>query len=534
MADQPTVAEAIAEVLAGYGVKRIFGIPGGGSSLDVIAACAGRGIDYVLTHTETAAAIMASVTGEITGAPGVVSVGLGPGAAAVANGVAYASLDRAPLLVLTDSYQPGGHDFITHQKYDHQALFAPITKGSVRARPDDVADVLDGLLRTALATPQGPVHMDLSAADAGQPTAPPTPRAAAEGAIAGDVARARELLDGARRPVVVAGLQARGEAAASAVRELAERLSCPAMTTYKAKGVVPDDHPHYAGILTGGRTEAPWLADCDLLVLCGLDPVELIASPWPYDMPVLEIAEAEIRPHYAEPAASLFGPLPAALDALDGAGLPANWGEEPAPLVLPESAGNGLSPIGVVRAVRAAAPDETRAAADAGAHILPVMATWSTRHPHDLLISNGLSTMGFALPAAIASALAEPDRPAVALTGDGGLAMCLAELATAARNRLPVVVVVLNDAALSMIDLKQQQRGHESRGVRYPALDFAAIAEGAGCRAWRAADKATLDEALAQAFACGGPALIDVAVDPTEYRAQFEAIRGAPGAAART
>ncbi len=142
--------------------------------------------------------------------------------------------------------------------------------------------------------------------------------------------------------------------------------------------------------------------------------------------------------------------------------------------------------------------------------------------------------MGFALPAAIASALAEPDRPAVALTGDGGLTMCLAELATAARNRLPVVVVVLNDAALSMIDLKQQQRGHESRGVRYPALDFAAIAEGAGCRAWRAADKAALDEALAQAFACGGPALIDVAVDPTEYRTQFEAIRGAPGAAART
>ena len=134
MAERPTVAEAIAEVLAGYGVKRIFGIPGGGSSLDVIAACAGRGIDYVLTHTETAAAIMASVTAEITGAPGVVSVGLGPGAAAVANGVAYASLDRAPLLVLTDSYQPGGHDFITHQKYDHRALFAPITKGSACGR----------------------------------------------------------------------------------------------------------------------------------------------------------------------------------------------------------------------------------------------------------------------------------------------------------------------------------------------------------------------------------------------------------------
>ena len=254
MAEQPTVAEAIAEVLAGYGVKRIFGIPGGGSSLDVIAACAGRGIDYVLTHTETAAAIMASVTAEITGAPGVVSVGLGPGAAAVANGVAYASLDRAPLLVLTDSYQPGSHDFITHQKYDHQALFAPIAKGSARARPDDVAEVLDGLLRTALATPQGPVHMDLSAADAGQPTAPPTQRASAEGAVAGDVAGARELLDGARRPVVVAGLQARGEASARAVLALAERLSCPAMTTYKAKGVVPDDHPHYAGILTGGRT----------------------------------------------------------------------------------------------------------------------------------------------------------------------------------------------------------------------------------------------------------------------------------------
>ena len=139
-----TVAEVVADALRAYGVPRVFGVPGGGSNLEIIEACAARGIDYVLTHTETAAAIMASVTGELTGTPGVVATGLGPGAAAAVNGVAYASLDRAPLLVLTDSYRPGDSDRFTHQKIDHARMFAPLVKAAGRA---DLVHVKDMAMR---------------------------------------------------------------------------------------------------------------------------------------------------------------------------------------------------------------------------------------------------------------------------------------------------------------------------------------------------------------------------------------------------
>ena len=529
-----TVAEAIAGILDEHGVRRVFGVPGGGSNLEIVDACAARGIDYVLAHTETGAAIMAAVTGELTGAPGVVATGLGPGAAAAVDGVAYAALDRAPLLVLTDSYRPGDRDAVTHQRIDHGALFAPLVKARGRAAADNCRDLVRSLLRSALAPPRGPAHCDLSAADAAAPAGAPPP---AEDEAAGEAAdedadAARALLAGARRPAIVAGVQARTDAAAAALDALAEALACPVATTYKAKGVYPDGGARHAGLFTGARAEAPWLADCDLLVLYGVDPVELAASPWPYAMPVLELAEAVVRPRYAEPAVSAQGDLARLARALAASARPANWPCDPKPLALPEPAGAALSPLALARAAARALPG-ARATVDAGAHMLAPMSLWPARRPFDAQISNGLSTMGFALPAAIATALAEPGRRVIAFTGDGGLAMCLGELATAARNALPITVVVFNDARLALIDVKQEQRGFAPRGMRYPALDFAAAAQGLGCRGARAADAAGLEAALAAAARADGPFVVDAAVDPSGYRAMFEAVRGAPAPAGR-
>jgi acetolactate synthase-1/2/3 large subunit len=175
-----------------------------------------------------------------------------------------------------------------------------------------------------------------------------------------------------------------------------------------------------------------------------------------------------------------------------------------------------------------------------------VLARWPADEPFGVLKSNGLSTMGFAVPAAIASALQAPDRPVAAITGDGGLMMCLAELATAVERNCPLVVVVLNDAALSLIDIKQQQQQRPSRGVRYPRVDLAAAARALGCRARRIEPDEPLapalkdafagdgriepDEPLApalkDAFAGDGPALIDITVDPAGYVDQLTALRG--------
>src|SRR5690606_33613961 len=126
-----------------------------------------------------------------------------------------------------------------------------------------------------------------------------------------------------------------------------------------------------------------------------------------------------------------------------------------------------ITPQQVVEAAVRAAPANARATVDAGAHMLPTMAFWKARLPNDVLISNGLATMAFALPAAIAAALHEPDRPVVAFTGDGGLAMCMGELATAAQYGCNITVVVFNDSALSLIGVKQARSGYDPIGVRF-------------------------------------------------------------------
>ncbi|HSB42221.1 MAG TPA: thiamine pyrophosphate-dependent enzyme, partial [Methylomirabilota bacterium] len=170
------------------------------------------------------------------------------------------------------------------------------------------------------------------------------------------------------------------------------------------------------------------------------------------------------------------------------------------------------------------------ATVDAGAHMFPATAYWQALEPGELLISNGLATMGFALPAAIAAQLAHPDRRVVCLTGDGGLMMVVAELETAGRLRLPLVIVVFNDAALSLIQVKQEQRGFEGVPMRYAGPDLPALARAFGIRALVAADEASLRSALIAAQTGPGPALIDARIDPSGYRRTLEIVRGAPGA----
>ncbi len=529
-----TLAQAVVAALQAHGVRRIFGVPGGGSSLDIIDAAHAVGIEFVLAQTESAAAIMAAVTGELSSTPGTVITAIGPGAASAVNGVAYAWLERAPLVLISDSVAT--HDVHTrHQRFDQRALFAPVTKRS-EALTRDAAGGLDELVGLSLTAPPGPVHLDLSAAEAGAAVAsltrgsPPPPPPAAP--VSGDSRRARRLLAGAHRPVVIAGLQAREEAACRALRTLLTRMLCPVMPTYKAKGVVPDADTRVVGMFTGAAAEARCLESADLIVLYGVDPVELIPGEWRYTAPVLELTAWPQVSAPTTPACTLAGPLDELVEVFGADELACQW---PAGEIagLRESlrrrlevASSTRSVDDVVAALASFAPAHSRLTVDAGAHMFSLMASWQALAPFDVLKSNGLSTMAYALPAGIAASLHEPQRWVIAVTGDGGLMMCLAELATAARLGCRIVVVVCNDAALSLIDVKQQRQGRPSVGVRYPRVDFAAAARGLGVQAWRIEPQDALEPALKAAFDGAGPALLDVAVDPRPYRGQLEALRG--------
>lgn len=532
-----TLARAVAETLAARGVTRMFGVPGGGSSLDLIDAGAACGIEFVLCRTETAAAIMASVTGEMTGTPGVVLTGIGPGAASVVNGVAYASLERAPLVVVTDTHEAGAVA-PPHQIFDQRALFRPITKAQVRLSPEDGAAEIARLLDLACAWPRGPVHVDLSAGDAGATISVPKretearavpPRA---GPLPDDIARAAALIRAAKRPAVVAGLEVRDDASSSAVRALIAKLQAPAMATYKAKGTIDERDPLFAGMFTNAKSDAALLAAADLVILAGVDPVEMIPGPWRTDAGTVVLTRSPALAYPFRPDVEVAGPIEVSAAALADGGARAGWdpGEIADIRAAIHDAGcvtaKGRTADEVVESVQAAAPAGARCAVDAGAHMFSAMGCWRADAPHGVLKSSGLSTMGFALPAAIAAWLIEPGRRTVALTGDGGMMMCLGELSTASRLGAKVTIVVLNDAALSLIDIKQQRQQRPPLGVRTPRADFAAAARGMGCAALTVGETDSLEDALKAAFAVDGPALVDVTVDPGGYRDQLAALRG--------
>jgi acetolactate synthase-1/2/3 large subunit len=530
MPDPMTLADHIVEALAGRGVRRMFGIPGGGSSLALIDAAGAVGIDFVLTRTETAAAIMAAVTGELSGTPGVVLTGIGPGAASAVNGTAYAQLERAPVILLSD-----GPASSLHQAFDQNALFAPITKMQGRLRPENGRADIEACIEAALTPPWGPVHLDLTAADAAAPVSgreTPEPVTSKSETETGTLDRARHMLARSRRPVLLVGLDARHGENPVALRRLADALACPVLLTYKAKGVLPDSHPNAVGMFTGAAAEADCIERSDLLVLFGLDPVEIIPGAWRYDTPILDLRSAEGAELPAGPECRVIGRLADTVQGLLAADTTPEWSlSEIAALrngMRARSAmtGDGHTAQTVVETLSREAPAGCRIAVDSGAHMFSALTFWRADEPFGVLKSNGLSTMGFALPAAIASALQEPERPVVAVTGDGGLMMCLSELTTAVERRCPVVVVVLNDAALSLIDIKQQRQQRKSLGVRYERVDLAAAARALGCRAWRLGADEEVPPVLREAFAGDGPALIDVTIDPSGYGDQLTALRG--------
>jgi acetolactate synthase-1/2/3 large subunit len=548
MSEKITIAQLLVHKLGQKGVKKIFGLPGGGSSLDVIAAASAQDIEFILTKTENAAVMMAGALSETTGVPGVALMTKGPGLTNSANGVAYASLDRAPVVVLTDGFTPKQLSYITHQVFDQRAVLAPIVKAVSRLETEDPEAEIEALLALACTEPMGPVHIELTSETARKlvsvssesrlnatRTKVQSDEHTVSSAIQLQALQARLRL--ARRPIVVLGLEARAHA--DVVRKFVDALGCAVLSTYKAKGVIPDSDPRVVGIFTGGSLEQEAIAASDLMILIGMDPVELILQPWRYTTPVLDIAACVHPVHYVQPDIRVVGALTDILSALLSSG---GFGQSEWSVsaldALRESAQKQLTYAPVQYGV---APDRVAQLAalccreagikpmfsiDAGAHMFSVAGFFPSERPGDVLVSNGLATMAFALPAAISAAVQERNTPVLCFTGDGGLMMCLGELCTAVEQQAKVIVIVFNDSALSLIDIKQQSRSMKPEGVRWRHHDFAATMQALGGVGIRVSNEQEFVEGMQRVLACDGPSLLDVSIDPSGYPEQLKAMRG--------
>jgi acetolactate synthase I/II/III large subunit len=547
--DPPTVAHVVAAALRDAGTQVAFTFPGGGSNLALLEELQAQGVATVLARSELGGALMAATVADITGNPGVLIVGLGPGAASAVNGIAHAMLDRSPVVLVSDRYAQADAETSAHQLLDQAAIFAPIVKSVLDAHPADVGETVPAAIDAALTTPRGPVLIEIrrdrarapvvsSAADIGEghPTSlhdarSDTGQAAAASAAAASGAAA--AASAAVRPVLLVGEEARRDLDQGGLADLAQALSAPVLTTYKAKGVFAESHPLWAGILTGAAIERPLLAEADLFITVGLDPVELLARPWPFDAPVVALRRATAPDSYLKPRWALTGELERSLRTLTG-GLTAcqsAWavGDSACHLEAMRAALRGhssnLSAIDVVGITQEVLGDPI-VTVDAGAHMFAATWFWRSARPNRFHISNGLATMGFAVPAAIGAAIARPGETVVALTGDGGFTINAAELETAARVGAKVIVVVLNDASLSLIRVKQAEIGWRRSNVDFVRSDFATLAEGFGVRGLRANTADGLRDALALAHATDGTSVIDVAIDGEEYGALHRTIRG--------
>jgi len=548
MSSSPSLAERLAAALADTGVTTLFGLPGGGPNLDLIGAAEARGIRFVLAHGETAAAIMASTNGLASGRPAAVVVTRGPGAASLANGLAQATLDRHPLIALTDTVPSAARSRVAHQRLDQLALLGPVSKRSVTIGPEADEDGLRRLLADATRWPAGAIHLDVDAT-AADPLPPTTPTVEAEQPDEDRLDQARSLLGRARRPIVIVGAEAAAMAAgstpgAAAVAESLDRLGAPVLTTYQAVGVVPTEGDRNAGIFTNGALERPALDAADLVITLGLDLVEPIPAPWSIDVPVLRLSSVPQEDDYLPATVDIVSPWADLVAVLADEhrwdwepGAAARFRTEARAALRQPATDHGLSPglrpgldpslgpIELVDALVANRPVGATVTVDAGAHFLAVMPNWPVDRPNRLLISNGLATMGYAVPAAIGASLARPDEPVVALTGDGGLSMVLAELETIARLDLPITIVVFNDSALSLIEIKQGQGNGGEGAVRYRPTDFAAMATASGLDGI-AIESVDELEAACHESGWGRPRLLDVRIDPAPYRHLITATRG--------
>lgn len=515
------IATDLAHAWQAAGVSVLFGVPGGGANLDVIGAAAEEGIAFVLAHDETAAAIMAATHGLLARTAGAAVVTRGPGVTAAATGLAQATLDRSPLVLVSDTVPQDVAQRVAHQRIDQESMTQPIAKWSGTLGAENTHDLAASAVELARRGPAGGVHLTM---DPSARSSPPPASTTAPAVDVATLARAAALVSRARRPVVLVGLAAVDHPG------LAEDLldtALPVLCTYQAKGAVPDARA--AGLFTGGTLERPLLERADLVLAVGVDPVELIPARWTHDARVIMLHPEPVDGAWFGDPEIVLGPLeqtlPAVLEEVSHRWEPgvAEDARRHAFDAL-DVADDRFGPHDVVREVARSARPSATLTVDAGAHMLVAMPLWETAAPRRVLISNGLATMGFSLPAAVGAALARPGAPVICFVGDAGLGMSLAEIETVVRLALDLTIVVFNDAALSLIEVKQTDGQGAASAVRYRQTDFAAVAAGMGMPAAVVESRESLRSQLDRA--APGPRLIDARIDPACYAHVLAATRG--------
>ena len=526
-------AQLLVRCLENEGVRYVFGIPGE-ETLDLGAALEeSRSIQFVLTRHEQAAAFMADVYGRLSSFPGVCLATLGPGATNLLTGVADAQLDRAPLVAITGQAGLERVHLESHQYIDVVQMFTPVTKWSTRVSvPESVPEVVRKAFRLARIEKPGATHIELPE-DVAKEEVRSAPlevrRTSYPKAQQEAIERAADLINGAKTPVILAGngvtrRQAVGHPSVAALRTLVQRTRIWATHTYMAKGVLDPLGQHSlppVGLQRPGADlkNIQRLADADAVIAVGYDLVEWAPVLWnpARDKTVVHIdsTAAELDGHY-QPSIEVIGELDESLVALADLVKPRDdrsWVMGGGRVKLGENAVAPIPPFAVIADLREALGPDDIVVSDVGAHKVWLARLFPTERPNTVVISNGLASMGIAVPGAIAAKLVHPARQVVAFSGDGGFLMNVQELETAKRIGAAIVVVVLVDGRLGVIETNEKRQFGRTFATEFGNPDFVQLARAFGIAGFAVDGPRDLLPTLRRALDLGAPALVAVPWD---------------------
>jgi acetolactate synthase-1/2/3 large subunit len=492
-----------------------------------------EGIDFVLTSHEGGAGFMATVCGQITGVPGVCFGTFGPGATNLLTGVGCAQLDRAPLIALTDEMPAGMRNRVTQMGIDHQALFAPVTKKTTRLETDRVQEILTDAAITAMSERPGAVHVGMPVGMSAQKTrarpftAPVSKTISA--APEADLAAMKDAFTRAQKPIIAAGLGAVRAQSGSQLMALAEKFSTPVFLTPMAKGLIPESHPNYAGVVFHALSDKVGEVhqQADLVLAVGYDPVEFNLENWiPQQAGLVNIdtVAVDIDQENYRLLADVTGDIHASLAKLLACeSEPKNWdlqalsNHKEALFEAMRPASEEFGPCAALDTLRSALPPEGIMTCDVGAHTHLIGQKWLTPKTGLQFMTNGWSSMGYGLCAAIAAKLCKPDVPVCCVLGDGGFLMNCGELATAVREQLPIVIVVFTDNDLALIRIKQQKKSNPIYGTPVRSTGAIGGPDLFGVPVTTVSDNEAFAQALSGAFSAQGPVIIEAKISSLEY-----------------
>ena len=529
-------SKSVVESLINHHVDYVFGIPG--AKIDgVFNELEDQGPELIVTRHEQNAAFMAQAIGRITGEPGVVIATSGPGASNLATGLVTATAEGDPVLAIAGQVKRSDLLKLTHQSMDNAALFQPITKYSAEIQdPETISEVIANAYRMAKSSKKGAsfisIPQDVVDAPVQGNVIKPLSDPKLGSASADDIRYLAERIREAKLPVLLVGMRGSSEKETLAIRQLVEKTALPVVETFQAAGVISRElEAHFFGRVGLFRNQPGdmLLKRSDLVIAIGYDPIEYEARNWNAEKDariiVIDEAPAEIDP-FMQPERELIGDISATLDLLTGSLEPQQVSEDAKEYLaslqaklterdIVQSKGEAgiLHPLEVINTLQSKVTDDMTVTVDVGSHYI-----WMARHfrsyePRHLLFSNGMQTLGVALPWAISAALVRPNTQIVSVSGDGGFLFSAQDLETAVRKKLNIVHLIWNDGHYNMVEFQEKMKYQRASGVDFGPVDFVKYAEAFGAKGIRATSVEELEKALEEGFAKEGPVIIDIPID---------------------